>query len=308
MHAKRPLLKSEIIDAIAILRTESGDIDSEYKARDDIILNACRPLVKIIAQKGEKEDDPIITLHDGGVRKFLGESLKLKNKHMEDQLVDVGIIRDSCFRYLMQPKYSQLLQKIDTGTFKTWRKNEDITSHKFLGYSVKYWHQHFDTPSEEPPPEAEVEKVQRFISSTNFATCVQVQSLIVEGHFAQRIDAISDQAASTKRVFPNWFLKNEVFRQYSMFSSEWSELLQSGFTSELNGELDRCIWASLGPNHFLSRLPCRYESFVFAAEDAETNGSARCWVQKLSPNHEFITSCYFNASQYVPFVCLGRIS
>ncbi|PTB57558.1 hypothetical protein M431DRAFT_343923 [Trichoderma harzianum CBS 226.95] len=295
MYAKRPLLKSEIIEAIAILRTESGDLDPDYKPRDDSVLNACHPLVKIITQRGEKENDPIITLHDGGVREFLEGSLELRSDHhTDDELVDAGIFRDTCIRYLTQPKYEKFLKKIDTGTFKTWETNEDIISHKFLGYCVKYWHQHFDTPSAESPPEAEFKKVKKFVESTHFATCVQVQSLVVEGHFAHRIDDITDQAASTKRVFPNWLLKSELFRQYSIFSSEWSELLQSGLTSNLNGELDRCIWMSLGHNHFLSSLPCRYESFIFATKETEASNSSRCWIQKLSPNHEYITSCYFN--------------
>ncbi|KAL7780825.1 hypothetical protein V8C43DRAFT_329027 [Trichoderma afarasin] len=295
MYAKRPLLKSEVIEAIAILRTESGDLDPDYKPRDDSVLNACHPLVKIITQRGEKENDPIITLHDGGVREFLEGSLELRSDHhTDDELVDAGIFRDTCIRYLTQPKYEKFLKKIDTGTFKTWETNEDIISHNLLGYCVKYWHQHFDTPSAESPPEAEIKKVKQLVESTHFATCVQVQSLVVEGHFAHRIDDITDQAASTKRVFPNWLLKSELFRQYSIFSSEWSELLQSGLTSNLNGELDRCIWMSLGHNHFLSSLPCRYESFIFATKDTEASNSSRCWIQKLSPNHEYITSCYFN--------------
>ncbi|KAL6834745.1 hypothetical protein V8C40DRAFT_261437 [Trichoderma camerunense] len=299
MYAKRPLLKSEVIEAIAILRTESGDLDPDYKPRDDSVLNACRPLVKIITQRGEKGNDPIITLHDGGVREFLEGSLELRSDHhTDDELADAGIFRDACVRYLTQPKYEKFLKKIDTGTFKTWETNEDIISHKLLGYCVKYWHQHFDTPSAESPPEAEFKKVIKFVESTHFATCVQVQSLVVEGHFAHRIDDITDQAASTKRVFPNWLLKSELFRQYSIFSSEWSELLQSGLTSNLNGELDRCIWMSLGHNHFLSSLPCRYENFIFATKETEASNSSRCWIQKLSPNHEYITSCYFNTSNH----------
>jgi hypothetical protein len=282
------------------MRTEeSANLDPFSILLDpESILQACMSLIKVLPNRRKDIDDPIIKINDGAVRKFLEERSDTKYEG-DEQLVDSSIIRHCCIRYLMQPKYGELLQKLPDGTFHTKDPEQNIVTHRFLFYAAKYWHQHFDADPKAPIRAGDQDRVRNFLILPSFATCVQVQSLFVVGHFAQRFDAITDRAESTKRVFPNWLRDDDIFCQYIEFISEWAELLQAGLASKFKGELERCMWGTLGRGNFLSRLPGRYDCSTFAKDDTAKAG-ARCWIQKLSPHHDgtHVTSCFFNADRY----------
>ncbi|KAK4463184.1 hypothetical protein QBC42DRAFT_250727 [Cladorrhinum samala] len=311
VYAKRPLLRSEIIDAVAIMRTrESENLNTRVKVWYETILRACKSLIKVLAVGKTGQADPIITVNDGAVRSFLLSRSASAGKEGDDQLVDHTIIRDCCYRYLMQPKYAAMLRKISPSQFETVEPAENISTHRLLLYAAKYWHQHFDSAngkldvslSSSSSGQQMLDQVLRFLQSSNFVTCVQVQSLFVDGHFAQRFDAITDRAVSARRVFPNWLCGGHSFNQYYEFMSEWSELLQGGLTSNFNGELERCFWPTLGSESFLSRNRGRYECQVLEAKQpcelttSTSDGISqpcepRCWVQKISQDRLQVTSC-----------------
>lgn len=50
--------------------------------------------------------------------------------------------------------------------------------HHLLSYAAKYWDKHLD---DVPFSQEMSDKVERFITSPHFQTCLQVQSLFIEG-------------------------------------------------------------------------------------------------------------------------------
>lgn len=72
--------------------------------------------------------------------------------------------------------------------------------------------------------------------------------------------------------------------QFSHFLYEWSELLQFGLTSMLNGEIDRIFWKALGPTHFLRNGEERYNSFHFVSPSINAG-----------PNSKTEDTCFFYA-------------
>lgn len=81
-----------------------------------------------------------------------------------------------CLNYLRQPKYDGLLSKVGQ-SFSTI-SDEDIADHNLLVYSAKYWRSHMDSMSHSLEL---CQKLEDFVRSTNFITCLQVQSLLVGG-------------------------------------------------------------------------------------------------------------------------------
>lgn len=75
-----------------------------------------------------------------------------------------------------------------------------------------------------------------------------------------------------RRVFPFWLQSHcdqQLELKYSAFVGEWGHVLDQ--TTNINGtspgEIDRCLWSSLGSKNFLHNGPSKYKSFIF--EDAE---------------------------------------
>jgi hypothetical protein len=75
-----------------------------------------------------------------------------------------------------------------------------------------------------------------------------------------------------RRVFPSWLQSHcdqQLDLKYSAFVGEWGHVLDqvTNISGMYPGEIDRCLWGSLGSNNFLHNGPSKYKSFVF--EDAE---------------------------------------
>ncbi|KAF3939993.1 hypothetical protein ABW19_dt0201895 [Dactylella cylindrospora] len=261
VFAKRPLRISELIDGVAVLRTQpSDDIQPENRPKPKVVLDACMSFLTVLSTEDDDDcagDEEMagytVILSHGTIRKFLiegpGGSIR---RDGPEELVSSTIIGDCCLRFLSQPKFKNLLEKAGNGglfTGETPRKY--ITANSLLFYAAKYWHHHFDTEmtalhafgptTAMDPTEEDLEAVIKFLESPNFVTCVQVQSLCVEGHFMQSYDSITDQTTNRKRVLPNWMLRcgKGLYCQYEDFMSEWGELLRSGLSEHVNGELDR---------------------------------------------------------------------
>lgn len=325
--ARRPLRISEIIEAVATIRTPKGENLSDSKRVDPRkIPSCCLSLVRHIKIDGNYLND-ILHLSHSAVRTFL-----LKNSDVAEEtpdealdLVSSRIIRDCCLSYLSQPRYGKLLSKDTFGVF--WADDdEDIRSHHLLSYAAKYWYQHFDTEIDNhgpiPPDPKDKIEVIKFIKSGNFQTCLQVQSLYVIGHFIQRSDDITDQVRSIRRTLPNWIAfrgglvertsestkaaeqltppasQNEdgLHRQYLDWQGEWCDLLQCGQSREFNGEVDRCFWTALGPSNFLSHNTSRYQSFQIR-QNGNGENDKFCRVQQLSSDGRKLTVCWVRSEE-----------
>ena len=115
--------------------------------------------------------------------RFVGHTYLLSDPQVLSATPGIGacsieseVLANVCLNYLSQPRYSRLLRKsaetfIDSG-------NEDIMDHHLLSYAAKYWDRHLD---DIPSSQEMSDKVESFINSPNFRTCLQVQSLSIEG-------------------------------------------------------------------------------------------------------------------------------
>jgi hypothetical protein len=132
----------------------------------------------------------------------------------------------------------------------------------------------------------------RFLTSANFVTTIQLQSLFVELHFGvYTLKGVSSRYKWLKRVFPRWFSNRELLSSgkpgaqfvkfYRTFVSEWRYFLHCPTCTSLcrrlpyAGEIDRCLWGTLGPHSFLANNKSRYESFMLANEIASIKRLSR---------------------------------
>lgn len=303
VFSKRHLRISEVKEGVAMLRTKASmNLNVNRRPITKRIQEFLVPFVRMIDHDSRSEDESTILLSHSAVRMFLLEGDIGKEKLCDGKdFVTSDVVRETCLRYLSQPRYSKLLQKIGPDKFITDDSpTGNISTHYLLSYAAKYWHQHFDTAAKADSkqgaevgvaPDPQVFKaVQTFLRSSNFATCIQVQSLCVLGHFMQSYDTITDRLVKTKRVLPNWLFDTDIFHQYAHFTSEWGELLNCGISRKISGEMDRCLWGSLGPGHFLSGAESRYNCFVFKAALECPKLARACQIQKLSPDGKRLIS------------------
>ncbi|OCL03472.1 hypothetical protein AOQ84DRAFT_433927 [Glonium stellatum] len=277
VYAKRPLYLQELCEAVGVCSTEYGkNMNNRKTLFKEKVLELCAPLVEVREEKQNKHRN-VCSLTHSSVRNYL---VKKRDILQDDGLsgnfsITSAEIADVCLKYLSQPRYRRLLIKKDD-TFYTnigdSEPGEDIHSHQLLGYAAKYWDKHLDEVAGTPD---RCDKVQQFVISRQFLTCLQVQSLLVEGQFNFWFKMTHEWAGpQLRRVFPRWFVMNcelgrSLSQQYYTFVGEWGYFLGEHASSEGScpGELDHCLWNSLGPEHFLHKNKSRYKSFLFAEKN-----------------------------------------
>lgn len=138
----------------------------------------CEPLIQIQNVRSGQRTIATCTLTHASVHAYL-----LSNPQVLSATPGIGacsiesqVLANVCLNYLAQPRYSRLLRKsgetfIDSG-------DEDIMEHHLLSYAAKYRDKHLD---DTPFSQKMCDKVESFITSPNFRTCLQVQSLFIEG-------------------------------------------------------------------------------------------------------------------------------
>ncbi|KAL3253299.1 hypothetical protein ABHI18_009601 [Aspergillus niger] len=270
VHAKRPLRLDELCECTAMLKgLEGHNIDRSQKIKKSKVLELCQPLVQIHESDGPAGTISICTLTHGSVKSFLLKNPEIlaKNSNPPAYALTNDILADICRKYLLQPRYQQLLTR-DGETFVDY-DGEDIFNHHLLSYAAKYWDKHLDSV------EFSLEYCQKtssLIRSSHFFTLLQVQSLFVDGQFRFWYSTNRPWAGRhIRRVFPHWLDDNcnEPFaKDYGSFVGEWGPLLdrETSVTGAFPGEIDRCFFGALGPNNYLHKGPSRYRSLMFTAE------------------------------------------
>ncbi|KAF3190050.1 hypothetical protein TWF225_002546 [Orbilia oligospora] len=185
---------------------------------------------------------------------------------------------------------------------------EIMSPDSLLFYAAKYWHEHFDTGHDrevlngkkdstpKKPAAEDLDTITKFLQSSNFLTCIQVQSLYVEGHFFQSYDSLTDLVDSVKRTLPNWVCRlsadnlgptlSGIYCQLKKFLSEWGELLEVGPSIQAygNGPMDRCLWQTLGEKNFLSQQSSRYSHMVLQKNGCSgLNAICGTKIERLPP-------------------------
>lgn len=309
VFAKRPLLSSELIEGIAMTRTSNGEDINKKRFLERAharIQTACRPFIRLV--EPEKGESFFLLNHDS-VRQFLLDN----SENADDSLVDSSIIRDCCMKYLSQPKYARFLQICDEKVLTA--SGEDVSNHSLGMYCAKYWHEHFDNADQDAVLKQNVEE---FLWSSNFATCMQMQSLYVLGHFVMQFNPVTGDATTIIRSLPQWLKNTDMFKQHADFLSEWAELLLLGLSSGFKGELDRCFWNALHPHNFLCRNMSRYDAILLSKVErdegnyfvsfppASTEGAAVvvCHVKTHSNSH--VSKDHITDSSYATQVIVER--
>lgn len=189
-------------------------------------------------------------------------------------------IADACLAYLTQPTFgSLLLQQADTFEWMD-SSGRSMSEHHFAHYAAKYWSRHLENLDLERSMQ---ERVIKFVESKNFQTCLQIQSLWVQGNF----DTYSFRDQKTvPRALPDWLVHVSPFRpkhrkpskywlDYCILLHNWRRLLSCGGCHAnkpdcplqiYRGDIDRVWWTSLGVDHIFSGFRSRYVSFSFVEE------------------------------------------
>ncbi|KAL8709240.1 MAG: hypothetical protein Q9220_005983 [cf. Caloplaca sp. 1 TL-2023] len=268
--AKRPLLLEELSEAIGMTHTEEHhDLDSSKEPFKRRLKELCAPLIDV--DESSSTASNICTLTHSTVKSFLfrrpdilqsGNAVQTDNVHLIDEVE----IASACLKYLSQPRYGDLMLK-SKETVLT-RSGENVAKHHLLSYAAKYWDKHLDNVDCD---DALFTAVESFLVSPQFVTCVQVQSLFVEGQFSLWVQG-GQPWAGYRRTFPRWFTDcgehgRKYASDYSRFVAEWGPMLNTSA-----GEPDRCLWKALGPKNFLSSNVGRYQDYMYV-DDNECNES-----------------------------------
>ena len=292
VFAKRPLSLEELSEAIGM--TFTNDMEDLNRTKEPFrrkLKEICAPLIEIYDDQTEAQPlNSVCTLTHSTVQSFL---LKNPNVLQIDQpsypisllVVNEAEIANACLRYLTQPRYQDLLvQQHDTYVTSS---GEDVTRHHLLSYAAKYWDKHLDNIE---CNQEWLEKVESFLRSSQFVTCLQVQSRFVEGQFSLWY-ARGQAGPGFRRTFPRWFCacgqQGEKFHMdYTHFVAEWNHLLDTD--KDVSGEIDRCLWTALGPQNFLSRNYGRYTSFTYS--DTEQSPDSRYYRYYDQSNEDCLSS------------------
>ena len=284
-----------------MLRSASGEnINTSKYVSLTAIRKECSRLVRFI--QAEDSEDGTLELNHSAVFAFLREDSDITEVASEERAVQPELICDLCVRYLSQPRYSKLLTRRTHYEFTTW-SGENVLTHQLLLYTAKYWYRHCEETATSPDYH---KRLRQFIFSRNFYTLIQVQSLSIIGHFLLSFDRITGQPTSMKKILPACakdIIDAQILPQFNDFLYEWSEFLQLGLTSEFNGEIDRCFWRALGPEHFLHLGQERYHSFHFASPQTTSDASAStqnfCFFHSLTSDGQELELCRVQSSKYV---------
>ncbi|RAK95688.1 uncharacterized protein BO80DRAFT_469213 [Aspergillus ibericus CBS 121593] len=281
VHAKRPLRLDELCECTAMVKGQEGqNIDKSQKIlKKSKVLELCQPLVQVQDSDGPDGRIAICTLTHGSVKSFLlkNPDILRRNSNPPAYALTSDVLANICQKYLLQPRYHQLL--VQNGETFVDSDGDDILNHHLLSYAAKYWDKHLDSVDYSLYV---CQKASKFITSPQFFTLLQIQSLFIDGQFRFWYNSLRPWAGRhIKRVFPHWLDNNcnEAFsKDYGVFVGEWGPLLdaETSFMGAYKGEMDRCFFGALGSHNFLYNGPSRYKSLMFSSNDEPIN-PVRCF-------------------------------
>ncbi|KAM0160095.1 hypothetical protein ACHAQE_004710 [Botrytis cinerea] len=272
VYARRPLRLDELCESIAILGASDCDnVDKSQRLFRSMALKLCEPLIQIEDIDTAHGKISTCTLTHGSVRQFLVKHPKClsRSEPLACEITE-EVMANICLKYLWQSRYQRLLIQ-SKDTFEDYT-GEDVMEHHLLSYAAKYWDKHLDGVTYTPEISS---RVQNFITSAQFFTCLQVQSLFIGGQFQFWLNSNRIWTGPhLRRVFPAWLASNcdkKLEIKYSNFVGEWNHVLDkvTNLGGKYPGETDRIFWSSMGPTNFLQNGQSRYRSFIFQTPDED---------------------------------------
>ncbi|KAL9577947.1 MAG: hypothetical protein Q9212_006039, partial [Teloschistes hypoglaucus] len=281
VFAKRPLLLQEVSEAVGMTYTkQESNLDSSTQPFKRRLKALCAPLIDV----SEDEQETVCTLSHSTVQSFLLKHpriLQLSDVSAQSLtvlIIDEGEMALACLKYLLQPRYRHVLVK--SGASFVTSSGENVAKHHLLSYAAKYWDRHLENLQ---CNDTLFDSVRSFLQSPQFVTCLQVQSLCVEGQFTLWFSHIQ-MCKGYRRTFPRWFTdcgqSGEKFvTDYNKFVDDWGYLLE-----QHPGEIDRCLWGALGPRSFLSGNVGRYDSFMYTDSSEAYETSPHWYYYGVGPD------------------------
>ncbi|KAL4784384.1 hypothetical protein BJX76DRAFT_367696 [Aspergillus varians] len=281
--SRRLVSVSELSDAIGLIRNPNASSKAELdrrRPRLKLIQNLLSPL--IVEEKGSYGTEKRYRLFHSTVKEFVKDNPNILSESDEDAenvTISPLILAELCLQYLWQPRYSNLLEKVD-GEWRT-ANGDSPDKDAFLRYSAKYWYYHLE---DAPPSTSLAEKIATFLKSSNFQTLLQIQHLYVARQFSIfMINGRPSKSKFLKRALPVWFVRMtsrnpdmHFLQDYRVFLHEWSYLLGCGCCSNSScalsifaGEIDRCLFGALGGSNFMSSMRSRYAGFALSTSDKD---------------------------------------
>ncbi|KIJ62331.1 hypothetical protein HYDPIDRAFT_189153 [Hydnomerulius pinastri MD-312] len=278
VYAKRPLRLSELREAVWCLQRKYPDsLRVEDKPFDKSVGAVFHPFIELVSTTSgdHARDDAECRLFHSTLRLFLVKcpDVLCTPDRLSEPFLSPDVPARACLSYLGLSRYSELMNRQDT----RWvdKEGSPVEHHNFLAYAAKYWDKHLDDV-EDPKKRQELStRIDSFIRSPNFGTCMQVQSLWVEGQFSVYRVQDMEGVRHLRRVFPTWFVQapgpgRMLWSEYRYFLHEWKYLLACGNCDHSSGcevrpytgQLDRVWFGALGPGNFLSESKSRYASFA----------------------------------------------
>ncbi|KAL4264298.1 NACHT domain-containing protein [Pleurotus pulmonarius] len=297
MFAKRPLRVEELSEAVGILQArDPSSLSTRDLPREKILLNLFAPLIEVKEREALDSTDKICYIFHSTVKDFIlahPDVLSSPSDPSVDLRISHCVPATACLLYLAQSKYAGLLTRDKVSG--DWRDingdSVDSVGHRFLFYTAKYWDKHLDDIDDASTCNNLRSRITSFIRSTNFRTCVQVQSLWVDSQFAVFNLRRMDGRSYLRRVFPSWFVDDDegraLWEDYRRFLHDWKYFLScqecagnSTHTCKVLpciGDLTRCWWSALGTSNFLAKYEGRFQSFSFQSDIAFEGPTMQTW-------------------------------
>ncbi|KAF6817206.1 hypothetical protein CPLU01_13653 [Colletotrichum plurivorum] len=181
-------------------------------------------------------------------------------------IISPRLLGRACLRYLQQARFKKPLKlmtaenKFDFVTADSKPGQEQsVNKQHFLAYAAKYWMRHLQQPDMHNYSARRRRlciQIEQFVRSSQFHTLLQVQSIFVGGQFSLW-HASKTNTHGFVRAFPSFFSESDagaqLQMQYHEAISEWGYFLDnySCHGNSLAGQIDLCLWGTLGRNHVL---------------------------------------------------------
>ena len=176
-YSKRPLSLDELCEAVATSDLDTGEnLDDQCEIFSDKLLAKCEPFVRIEEIETAGRHRSFARLAHFSLKNFLVQNPNLFSPDAKLSITP-EFMAMACLKYLQQARYSVLLVRA-AKTFVTGAESDDINDHALLGYAAKYWYRHMDDLPYSPDI---CHKVEVFVTSSNYFTLLQFQSLFVDG-------------------------------------------------------------------------------------------------------------------------------
>ncbi len=168
-------------------------------------------LVEVDGDTSDPAPTDTCRLVHSSVLEYLDENPAVLDKDLKDPQLQFSrfTIANACLVYLARPVFSQLLQKQSLSeTAHTWVDSTGASVDKqvFSQYASKYWVRHADELNQREQDQIRT-RVVNFVSSNNFQTCMQIQSIWVQGRFDEYY--VRGQL-SLLRAIPEWLIRERL--------------------------------------------------------------------------------------------------